>query len=296
VDELDRIAVEIGRKKAQEVLETPPSLKAKAKVIGASGVLVAEGDSWFDYPGKDVLGRLEDAYGYDVRSLARRGDRVEEMAYAAGQLKDLKRLLEKIINKKEDLKAVLLSGGGNDVAGREFGMLLNHAESGISGLNKLVIDGVIDLRARVAYTTMISSITEVCQGKLGAPVPILVHGYDYPVPDGRGYFGGWWLLPGPWLDPGFREKGYSRDDMRERIRITRELIDRFNSMLERVVSLEVFPHVRYVDLRKTLSKDIDSDEWWSKGWYREWWDNELHPTDEGFDLVTERFAEALGKL
>lgn len=46
------------------------------------GVIVAEGDSWFDYPliGKrDILDVLED-YGYQVESVADMGDTVESMA------------------------------------------------------------------------------------------------------------------------------------------------------------------------------------------------------------------------
>ena len=48
---------------------------------------------------------------------------------------------------------------------------------------------------------MLSAVTAACQDLLGAPVPILLHGYDYPVPDGRGFLGGWGPLPGPWLEP-----------------------------------------------------------------------------------------------
>src|SRR5262245_10980447 len=44
------------------------------------GVLVAEGDSWFDYPMTDVLRILEDHFGYEVESVAHKGDRIENMA------------------------------------------------------------------------------------------------------------------------------------------------------------------------------------------------------------------------
>ena len=57
---------------------------ARLRSVGGpatAGVLVAEGDSWFDYPFNDVLSLLEDNHGYDVESVAHKGDRVEEMAY-----------------------------------------------------------------------------------------------------------------------------------------------------------------------------------------------------------------------
>lgn len=50
------------------------------------GTLMAEGDSWFDYPWKNVLSCLEDKHGYDVESMAHKGDHVEHMAYDGGNL------------------------------------------------------------------------------------------------------------------------------------------------------------------------------------------------------------------
>src|SRR5438093_480908 len=59
---------------------------AEAAVMSTAGVLVAEGDSWFDYPFHDVLEELEDRHGYDVESVAHHSDRIEEMAYGGNQL------------------------------------------------------------------------------------------------------------------------------------------------------------------------------------------------------------------
>lgn len=248
---------------------------------GSSGVLIAEGDSWFDYPWVDVIEILEDRYGYDVESVAHKGDTVEDMAYSGGQLEELTRRLEKLLRRNTIPRAILLSGGGNDVAGPEFRMLLNHADSPISGLNQSVVSGVIDERIRVAYATIISAVTRICEEKIGHAVPIIVHGYDFPVPDGRGFLGGWWLLPGPWLEPGFRVKGY--DSMTRRKDLARDLIDRFNEML--LTLPNDFKHVKYVNLRGTLSTG-DAE-------YQQWWDNELHPTREGFLAVTEQIAKQI---
>jgi lysophospholipase L1-like esterase len=265
-----------------EPISVPKELRAAG---GSTGIILAEGDSWFDYPWTDVLGLLEDKYGYDVESVAHKGDRVEEMAYAGGQLEEFSRRLEKLIRQDRVPKAILLSGGGNDVAGPEFGMLLNHAASAVAGLNQHIVEGVINERIRIAYVTMLAAITEICHRWLQRPVPILLHGYDYPVPDGRGFLGGWWVLPGPWLEPGFREKGFQ--DMAIRKGIAKELIDRLNKMLTQVVSLPEFGHVRYVDLRSTLSPEGD---------YKQYWANELHPTAKGFGLVTAVIAKTLDGL
>lgn len=280
-----------GAKRRSAIKAAKPSAHAKAASASINagttvGTLVAEGDSWFDYPFHDVLKGLEDDHGYDVESVAKAGDRVEDMAYSGSQLDDFARSIEKVIRRGDTPKAILLSGGGNDIAGEvELGMLLNHAGSSIAGLNDKVIDGVINERLYEAYATILSSVTTVCKSMLGKPIPVVLHGYDYPVPDGRGFAGGFWLLPGPWLEPGFRLKGYK--EMKRRIELMHELIDRFNGMLASVAGNAAFSHVHYLDLRSTLTTGTGYDKWWA---------NELHPTKKGFATVTAKFAAKLAEL
>jgi lysophospholipase L1-like esterase len=204
------------------------------------------------------------------------------MAYGPGQFEEFARRLEKLLRQNILPKAILLSGGGNDIAGEEFGMLINHALSPVAGLNGQVLSGVIDERIKFAYVTILSAITRICEQRLNGPIKILTHGYDYPVPDGRGFLGGWWVLPGPWLEPGFRQKGY--DDLAVRVALAKRLIDRFNDMLKAIVALPQFAHVKHIDLRNTLSTGSN---------YKRDWANELHPTFAGFKRVTDRFAAAI---
>ena len=256
-----------------------PALAAVPFTHASAGVLIAEGDLWFHYPFHDVLSDLEDDFGFDVESVAHRGDTVEDMAYSDGQLDDFSRRVEKVIRTGVKPRAILLSGGGNDVAGDEFAILLNHATSSIAGLNESIVAGVVDQRARNAYVTILSAVTEVCKALLGHPVPIVIHGYDYPVPDGRGFLGGFGPFPGPWLEPGFRRKGYTVMSKRKQICV--DLINRFNTMLSGLAGKPPFGHVKFLDLRGTLSTGAD---------YKTWWDNELHPTKKGFNAVTKKFA------
>ena len=248
----------------------------------SAGTVIAEGDSWFDYPLHDVLKDLEDLYGYDVESVAHMGDTVEDMAYAHGQLDEFSRRVEKVLRSGVKPKAILLSGGGNDIAGDEFALLLNHAASAIKGLNEDIVTGVIDQRLYDSYVTILQAITAICEAQIGQAVPIIVHGYDYAVPDGRGFAGGWWLLPGPWLEPGFRRKGY---DEAVRKPMVRTLIDRFNKMLGAVSRIPDFAHVKYLNLRDTLRSDAS---------YKQDWANELHPSPAGFASVTAKFAKLIG--
>jgi hypothetical protein len=117
-------------------------------------------------------------------------------------------------------------------------------------------------------------------------LPIIVHGYDYPVPDGRGFLGGWGPLPGPWLQPGFREKGFG--DLQTCVAIAHDLIERFNTMVSGLPAVAGFGHVHYINLRNTLSTDLAN--------YKDWWANELHPTEKGFHAVADRFAATIGNL
>lgn len=276
-----RAAVEIRT----ETIDAAGVAAPRPAVTRTAGVLVAEGDSWFDYPFEDVLKLLDDRYGYEIESVARKGDTIEDMAYRGGQLDDFTRRLRKLLRHGVVPKAVLLSGGGNDVAGDHFAMLLNHAASKLPALNDQVVSGVVDQRIRAAYVTILTSVTDVCVQLIGRAIPILVHGYDYPVPDGRGFLGGWWILPGPWLSPGFRAKGHA--SLPANTDTMRRLMERFNVMLQGVAGPPQFPHVSYVNLRGTLSTGAGYDRWW---------DNELHPTEEGFDLVTQRFVATLTAL
>jgi hypothetical protein len=260
------------------VRSVPPVLVRAAGGLDRTGVLVAEGDSWFDYPWHDVLRMLEDQHGYDVESVAHRGDTVESMAYT-GQLEEFARVIEKLLRQNTIPSAILLSGGGNDIAGDQFQMLLNHVRSAHAGLNDQVVNGVIDVRIFDAYVTILAAVTDVCRQRTGTLIPIVVHGYDHAVPDGRGVLGGWGPLPGPWLQPSLREKGF--EDPTACKDLVASLIDRFNTMLRRVTTLSDFAHVRYLDLRGTLANDAT---------YRTWWANELHPTERGFAAVADRFA------
>ncbi len=309
-EEQIRGALKIGQEQAKRMLalrseeaaerssileSLPPMVGGAASTLGSTlttsagsataGVLLAEGDSWFDYPFNDVLKVLEDRHGFDVESVAHRGDTIEEMAYGGGQLEDFVRRLEKLLRRHIVPKAILVSGGGNDVAGRELAMLLNHAASPLPGLNEGMVDSVIEDRIRTAVITILNAVSTVCQEKLRDPLPIVIHGYDYVVPDGRGFWGGWGPFPGPWLEPSFREKGF--DDLVERIDLMATLIDRINSMLQEVVDMEAFPQVHYLDLRNTLSAGAD---------YKDWWANELHPTKKGFRKVADIFAKEIHQL
>jgi hypothetical protein len=175
VEELDaaRKRREAALTKAKLVKRGParlakPMLSKSSTTHASKGTLIAEGDSWFDYPLHDVLSGLDDL-GFDVESVAHKGDTVEEMAYSDGQLVKFSRLVDKVLRSGVRPRAILISGGGNDVAGDEFAMLLNHAASGRPPLNDSIVNGVIEERVRDAYTAILTKSARLSPAK---PFPL----------------------------------------------------------------------------------------------------------------------------
>lgn len=282
-------ALERGEEKAELALARRARRRAvRGAASGIGGLLVAEGDSWFDYPFFDVLQELEEGFNYKIESVAHKGDTLEQMVYDLGQVDQLARALQKLKNDGKTPKAILLSAGGNDIAGTEFGMLLNHKDSGLPALNDQVVAGVLETRLRVAMIELAGAVTHLCHVTFGGPLPILIHGYGHPVPDGRGFLGGFFILPGPWLEPGFRQKGYT--NLQECTDLMVELIDRFNAVQASIAGGPGLEHVHYVDLRALLANTL------AGGAYKKSWGNELHPTESGFAAVAGRFNEVLESL
>lgn len=273
---------DIGRELARETIaRRGPARDARR---GPTTPLIAEGDSWFDFPFRDVLKSLEDHYGFDISTVAHRGDTVEDMAYSGRQLDAFLRELRKMLGRGQAPKAVLLSGGGNDVVGEEFAQLLNHRRSGLAPLDPVLVDQVVNKRMAASYMALIHSITETCGREVGARLPIFIHGYAYAVPDGRSAFRLGWItsLAGPWLRPSFERKGY--ESLAEMQPVVDTLIDRLNEMQQEIARLPNNAHVHYVDLRRAFPRTGDHTDWWG---------DELHPTDEGFDAVATLFARDL---
>jgi hypothetical protein len=291
-----------GQSVADRTLADLNSQGVGALAAPTHGTLIAEGDSWFSYPGLDVLGalgsgKLQGGIRYRVFSAASAGDTVESMAYDGEQLEDFAGEFRKVRDAKatNDVKAILISGGGNDIAGREFHMLLNHASSSngaSSPLDRAVANAFIDRIGR-DLESLIGTADRFAGQILGRQdIPILIHGYARPVPDGRPFLIGW-PLPGPWLQPGFSAKGYVREDPNDLPRNTKvmgELIDLFNARVARIPNaLTGIADVRYVDVTPHVPSTLANEA------YKKEWSNELHPRDVAFLRVAQALQQRIPK-
>jgi hypothetical protein len=270
-------------------------------------LLVALGDSWFAYwPRGDVIDCLSEHHGYDAISLAKAGWSLAEVLRgtaeeapvlgrggvvlrppsppAQPQIEALaQRLAAMLPADKLRLRALLVSAGGNDVAGRDA--VLRRLIAPYAGTPALLDGGVQSIvhgTMRADYEQLLRRITALCEEHLGRRAPVVLHGYDHPVPDGRG------ALAARWLKPTLDALGYPPDAART---VMAELIDALNTMQADLIATlrqDGFTHLHALSLVGTLRND---------GTYREDWQNELHPSiPRGFARVAEAFAHKLNRV
>ena len=251
--------------------------------------LVAEGDSWFALPTRrDVVERLKGP-DYRVRRLADPSHTLKFMVRSSEQRNEWKSLFQKLERQKRPPKAILLSGGGNDLVGR-LNFLLNDAGANTPILRQDEVDEFMEDVCDY-YIEWVNFITAEYKRafKVTETIPVLVHGYGYGVPDGRKFnFPFCGPMCGPWLRKTFKGKGHTH--LPTNTKVMAKLVDRFNKMLEDLPGLPNLDHVHHIDLRLCLSNDLVDRR------YRDDWNDELHPTPSGFEKVTEAFRQKLKSL
>jgi len=257
--------------------------------------LLAQGDSWFDYPpGTDIIDCLHSNHGHVITNIAVAGSTLNDEAYGPvprqmfglgpPQSNDPDRITE-LVHQIGQVKpqALLLSAGGNDVAGDEFFSFINNARSGLPPVNAEVLNGVVNGTFKTAYQYLIDMALAVA-AKNNLTMPIFTHSYDYPWPDGRPVISFLWWKVGPWFDPSFKAKNYPFRDaatLQTRHDIVKQFIDAVNTMLAGLAADPKYNgKVFHVDTRGTLLTDPE-------------WANELHPRNPGFAKVADKIDAAL---
>ena len=279
-------AFEFGRSRGEALVGQRAAAMALEAVAPFEGFLIAEGDSWLNYPLFDeITEKLEDQHHYRIESAARWGDTAENILFTqGGDGKKLVKVFEKLKKDGRVPRAILLSCGGNDIAGDRFALLLNHRESGQPGINLPIATEVFS-RLRATIGAVVGLLKQLGAATFGRDVPVVLHGYGHPVPDGRGFLSTS-LFSGPWLAPSFAQRGYL--DLAERVVIVAALIDMFNTAQQEIAA--TIPNVGFVDARPVLSNELTNDR------YRQDWSNELHPTGHGFEAVASLFDAEIRKF
>lgn len=230
--------------------------------------IVAEGDSWFQYPIKlnDVLDQLYKRYA--IRSFAEAGDTLKNY------LKD-KEYLDIIGQEKAEF--FLVSGGGNDMVGDEFQYFLRDTPDPNDTtpkryLNNKFFEELDKLEG--LYIQMFKELTDKYKD-----LKILVHCYDYVIPvdnrtaGSKGKFS--------WSGKYMIEKGIEPQLEREKLIIF--ILDEFAKRLKSLEKSEKYKNnVTFIDTRGIVPRNK--------------WFDEIHPIDEGFEMVANRFYETIERL
>jgi hypothetical protein len=267
--------VAIHQKRIARLRAVHASMALAAKPAVEPLVMLAQGDSWFDYPldgnaltlsDTDVIAQLRGMGTINpvIVNVAHHGDAsTDEMSLPKQQ-----RMIELLqdpanwLNDKPD--AILFSAGGNDIAGDQFCIFLDNAATSLNGLNALRFEEALGM-IEACYRDLIEFRDRYAQG-----VPIFAHCYDFPLPTGKHP-----ACVGPWLKPSIDFAGWTPA---EGELICRQTLLAFKAMLVRLAS-DAANLLFLVDTQGTLTP---AD-----------WANELHPFPAGFIKVADRFVTAL---
>lgn len=224
--------------------------------------LVAQGDSWFQYPnpvdsGDDLIDHLVASERYAVYCMSAAGDTLEAM------VADLETLRQAIT--KTGAQALLFSAGGNDFAATDRDGLMTY----IRNYNRdfaaadYVSSGFSEfLQSIIAkYMAIFEDIWQMYP-----QLPIFIHGYDRPFP----------ISDGTWLGPRLHDKGIPEAFWAP---IVGTMIDHFNEMLK-TLALENGERLNFVDCRGSIG---DADQW----------RDELHGKNDGCYRAALRFQDAI---
>lgn len=238
--------------------------------------LLAIGDSWFWYPRSNVLTalvnhrRLKDPYRF-IQMLGYNGARLEQYVFGryARQLAH-----ELTPSQRQYYSAILVSGAGNDAIKYALALKRNCSTASVP-------EDCIDEEALATFLRTIGAGLEALVYEIidaftrdGRRPPIILHSYDYPTPDGRGFKVGGLKVTGPWLSKAMDERKVP-NDLHFRTSVCRILIQRLRS---RFLSFaEKDRSLRLIDSCGCLASQDHRDDW----------DNELHPTSQGFEKIVD---------
>jgi hypothetical protein len=252
-------------------------------------VLVAEGDSWFQFPVfiRDTIDHLTRHFLVCCMSAA--GDTARNMVFSHMRQGATEYMIE--LDRHQDrVRAFLFSAAGNDIIGEDeaagdrtpvLRKILNNPGTGSRKPADYINQGEVDSRLNFLQGAYEKVIAEIRERPRFARLPVLIHGYDvpYPWPWGeRDRRNPRWAKKDQWLGGAFEPNGIEGPLRRD---ILSNLIDQLYAMLERVAQND--PDVHVIDCRGSLPHPSD-------------WADEIHGTSNGFGFVADRFRAKLDQV
>jgi hypothetical protein len=244
--------------------------------------LLADGDSWFDYPltdglpigSSDIIHQLQSLItpAPEILNLAHHGDATTALMGVSKRNELMKQLHDP---NNGHFDAILFSGGGNDLVGDQFRLWLQDEASAGGDPTKAVDQQALsDILGVVvtAYRDLLAA-----RDSMGHDIPIFVHAYDLALPTNIGVCGN-----GPWLFPSLQSRSWMNDtnpwDLAKGAAIVKLILIEFEKQMR---SLSTVPgnNVVYIETQGTL---VASE-----------WANDLHPTPGGFKKIAQQFVGPL---
>ena len=247
---------------------------AIARGLGFTPLQVfAEGDSWFEYPvpffGGSIVPRLETKLGVPILNLAKAGDEVRYML-GVEEREILAQHLSAGSPAGDPWDVLLFSGGGNDVVDNPMALWINDWNPEVppaSHINQPRYAAALAL-VRAAYEDLIG-----LRDKLSPNTHLVLHGYDFAIPDGRGI-----CNYGPWLKPTFDLRKFPTIAAGQAV--VKIMLQQFEAMLMSLAG----SYVTVIQTQGVLAPQTSS------------WHNELHPNKDGFEKFAELFHQKLKAL
>lgn len=267
-----------------------PALRAAAFTSRVSVLTV--GDSWLDKLFSILFPNLCDGLrnlGYDIVNRASAALAMDAIAQVAADPRTLAKLAR--------VQMVLLDGGGNDVHLTSFFPKrqnpvwdtladqrdpttlddLLQGKGAMADLNPAAVADFIDRRLRGQLRLALQALLGAANAK-----PVVVIGYDFPIPNGKTRTGG------ELLRPAFRRLGLDSAvpaDLARSTDMMKRLITRLNDMIADLVGSEFAGKAFAVRLTGTLTFGDPAE-----------WDDELHPTQAGFEKLAAALDKAVRQL
>jgi hypothetical protein len=230
-------------------------------------VVLSEGDSWFSYEFfPSIIDLLDDMETFAHLRLEMSGDTVHNMIGTKSKRRALRQVAE-----QEHALFLLFSGGGNDIQMASDGELFVDGDA--------PEDCIDPERADQLFVTMRDQYEALIE-EVGSAVPIAAHGYDFFQPTAEPVrLAGLDIGIGPWIHPNMIAAGI--EDPEKQRAVADLLVNRFNDDLAQLEEDHPNDFI-YIDLRGTLEPVDD-------------WENEIHPTRDGFRKVTDKIWDAINE-
>ena len=245
--------------------------------------IVAEGDSWFEYPRKwgfrpgNIIDHIQKWTEGKVNllRLGSSGDEATEML-SKKQRHRMTKLLHETAKSARPVDLLLFSAGGNDVVGEwDLVRFVRPYQAGVP-IEKLFHKARLDQKLKqieLAYRELMT-----IRNHYSASTIIVTHTYDRVIPSDIGVriFGR--NILGPWIKPALDDAGFPKGAVQRKA--ARYLLERLRSTL---LALESSSEARGRFLVADTHGLVKDNQW----------RNEIHPTSKGFKPVAEKVYDKM---